>query len=464
VPDPKRPPRRSRRPRQDTTAPTSARELVAEVLTQQAARFPEIEPIDLDTSSLDARDAALAHALYDASIRRWLTLEYLIQEGLSRPFRELEPALQAILILGAAQLLLLDRIPPHAALDQSVEWAKRRLRPGAGNLVNAVLRRVNASVGDRTGPWNNDRRSVPLASGSRDLVGIKLPENERERLAIATSVPPILIDRWASDHDQQTITNACLHSLANPPTVLNVSFLTSPLPDGSTSPHDSEGHALWVGPRDELGPLLLSRADVWAQDSSSADAIRSIADMKPARIVDLCAGQGTKTRQLRATFPDAKIIATDIDQTRFATLSKVFEGDDRVTVQSMAELRHAERGRADIVLLDVPCSNTGVMGRRVEARYRSTPSALKRLKSLQRQIIQETLPLLGRSGSILYATCSLDHAENQSQMIWASKSLNMTISCERSSLPRTRRNPESSIDGSYSALLTPSTDTADMSA
>jgi 16S rRNA (cytosine967-C5)-methyltransferase len=437
------------------TAPTSARELVAQVLKQQAARFPEIEPIDLDTSSLDTRDAALAHALYDASIRRWLTLEYLIQQGLNRPFRELEPALQAILILGAAQLLLLDRIPPHAALDQSVEWAKRTLRPGAGNLVNAVLRRVSSSIGDRIGPWHNDRRSIPLASGSRELIGIKLPENERDRLAIATSVPMMLIDRWANDHNRTTISNACLHSLANPPTVLNVSFLESPLPVDSTSPHNCEGHALWVGQRDELGPLLLSRRDVWAQDSSSAEAIRSIADQKPKRIIDLCAGQGTKTRQLRATFPGATIAATDVDQTRYATLSEVFEGDDRVQVRSMAEVHHAERGMADLVLLDVPCSNTGVMGRRVESRYRSTPSALKRLKSIQRQIIQDALPLLSKNGSILYATCSLDHAENQSQMIWADKSLGMSVSRERSSLPITRGNPESSVDGSYSALLTP---------
>lgn len=455
MPDPKRPQRRSRRPRQNTTAPTSARGLVAEVLTQQAARFPEIEPLDLDTASLDSRDAALAHALYDASIRRWLTLEYLIQQGLNRPFRELEPALQAILILGAAQLVLLDRIPPHAALDQSVELAKRALRPGAGNLVNAVLRRVNASIGDRSGPWHNDRRSVPLASGSRDLIGIKLPENERQRLSVATSVPLPLIDRWANDHSQAEITDACLHSLANPPTVLNVSYLQSPLSEGSTAPHDCKGHALWIGLRDDLGPLLLERDDVWAQDASSAEAVRSIEDLNPKRIIDLCAGQGTKTRQLRATFPEAQIIATDVDQARFATLSKVFENDDRVNVLTMAELRHAERGRADLVLLDVPCSNTGVMGRRVESRYRSTPAALKRLKSIQRQIIQDSVSLLAKSGSILYATCSIDHAENQSQMIWASKALQMSVSRERASLPATRGNPESSVDGSYSALLTP---------
>lgn len=455
MPDPKRNRSPKRRPRNHTTTPTSARESVASLLTEQAARFPEIEPTEPDTSKLDDRDSALAHALYDASIRRWLTLEYIIQQGLNRPFRELETSLKAVLILGAAQLVLMDRIPAHAAIDQSVDWAKRRIRPGAAKLVNAALRRVSESVGERSGPWNNDRRSIPLASGSRDLLGIKLPEDERDRLATATSVPRQLIDRWAEHHPREIITDACMHALANPPTVLNVSHLTSPLPDNCTSPHAEEGHALWTGPREELGELLNARRDVWAQDPSSYEAVRSVAGMEPSLIVDFCAGQGTKTRQLSATFPNAKVIATDVDRARYETLAQVFANDERVDVLPMAELKHRARGQADLLLLDVPCSNTGVMGRRVEARYRATPASLKRLKSIQRQIIEEARPLLSKTGAILYATCSIDHEENHDQARWAAKAMHMSVADERASLPHTRGNPESSVDGSYSVVLSP---------
>ncbi|HED54863.1 MAG TPA: hypothetical protein ENJ00_11790 [Phycisphaerales bacterium] len=440
--------------RKDTSPPRSARELVGRVLEEQARRFPEIEPIELDTSGLDERDSALAHKLYDASIRRWLTLEFLIQQGLRRPFRELEAGVQAALILGSAQIVLLDRIPVHAAIDEAVEWVKRRVRPGAGGLVNAVLRRVAEGVGDRIDDWQDDLDSIPLADGARRLVGIRLPEDAKERLSVATSVPMPLIERWANDLDREAITTACLHGLVRPPTILHVRHARVPLPEDWLSPHAVEGHAVWTGPRDGLTELLSCRDDVWVQDPSSSSAVLSVADRRPGLVVDLCAGQGTKTRQLRACFPDAEIVATDVDPARYSVLSGVFAGDERVRVKPMDAVRSEARGRADLVLLDVPCSNTGVMGRRVEARYRATPASLKRLRGIQRQIIGDAVGLLGAGGVLLYATCSMDHAENQSQARWANRHLGLGASRERQALPGGMEAVRS-VDGSYSVVLSP---------
>lgn len=426
------------------------------MLTRQAEDFPELEPVELDTQGLDERDAALAHALYDASVRRWLTLEYLVQLGLKGRFGDVEPPLRAALILGAAQLVLMDRIPAHAAINESVEWAKWRIRPGAGAVVNAVLRRVAESVGQRAGPWSGQVHTLPLADGSRQLNGIVLPEDVTQRLSIATSMPMGLLERMLGQHGVDDVRGLCMQALANPPTVLNVGFAGEPIPAGWSRPHEREGHALWVGPRGELAPMLASRGDIWAQDPSSSEAVASAAHLRPARIVDFCAGQGTKTRQLAHTFPEAKVIATDVDSDRYRTLEGVFAGDERVRVITMPELRQAERGRADLVLLDVPCSNTGVLGRRVEARYRADAAALKRLARIQRQIIEEAVGLLAPGGSILYATCSVEREENQDQAVWAAERFGMHVSGERRTLPSVRGGPESSVDGSYSVLLTPS--------
>ena len=441
--------------RNHNAPPASARELVAGVLTKQAETFPEIEPIELDTSSLDDRDAALAHALYDGVIRRWLTLEYLIQSGLKSQFRDLEPPLRAVLLLGSAQLVLMDRIPAHAAINEAVEWAKKHIRPGAGAMVNAVLRRVSESVGQRTGPWNGQMGTLPMGDGSKQLHGVSLPEEPNHRLGVATSMPRGLLERLVAQHPVEDVRALCMQALANPPTVLSVRFAQESIPSGWTQPHEREGHALWTGPRDELAPLLATRAGVWAQDPASSEAVESIRHLKPKRIIDLCAGQGTKTRQLAHTFPEAKIIATDVDSDRHRTLSKVFEGHERVRVVSMAEIKQAERGRADLVLLDVPCSNTGVLGRRVEARYRADAAAIKRLARIQRQIIEQATELLTPDGLILYATCSVDREENQDQARWASERFGLSIACERQTLPASRGTPESSVDGSYSVLLGP---------
>jgi len=441
--------------RNHNAPPASARELVASVLTKQAESFPEIEPIELDTSALDDRDAALAHALYDGVIRRWLTLEYLIQSGLKTQFRDLEPPLRAVLLLGSAQLVLMDRIPAHAAINEAVEWAKKHIRPGAGAMVNAVLRRVSESVGQRAGEWNGQMGTLPLADGSKQLHGISLPEEPNHRLGIATSMPRGLLERLIAQHPIEDVRAMCVLALSNPPTVLSVRFAKEPIPTGWTKPHEREGHALWTGPRDELAPMLASRADLWAQDPASSEAVESIRHLNPKRIIDLCAGQGTKTRQLAHTFPEAKIIATDVDSDRHRTLTKVFECHERVRVVSMAEIKQAERGRADLVLLDVPCSNTGVLGRRVEARYRADAAAIKRLARIQRQIIEQATDLLTPDGLVLYATCSVDREENQDQARWASERFGLSIACERQTLPSSRGTPESSVDGSYSVLLGP---------
>src|SRR6185503_11286306 len=120
---------------------------------------------------------------------------------------------------------------------------------------------------------------------------------------------------------------------------------------------------------------------------------------------------GTKTRQLAQAHPAAEIIATDIDRERLRTLKETFADHDRVRVIDHDRLM-GYAGRADLVVVDVPCSNTGVLARRVEAKYRFSRESLKGLVDIQRQIIADSLRLLEpKSGRLLYATCSIDPAE-----------------------------------------------------
>ncbi|MEO1535524.1 MAG: hypothetical protein AAFS11_08185, partial [Planctomycetota bacterium] len=220
------------------------------------------------------------------------------------------------------------------------------------------------------------------------------------------------------------------------------------------TPHRYEHHALWTGSHEDLSSMLASRADVWVQDPASAGSVDSVRDLTPRVIADLCAGQGTKTRQLAATFPDAEIVATDVDRTRFAVLRETFAGHDPVRVLPPREAMSDLVGRADLVLLDVPCSNTGVLGRRVEARYRCTKAALERLTDIQRQLIANTVPLLAPRGSILYATCSIETAENDDIAKWAGQWHRFRPDRTRRTMPAAPSGPASSIDGSFSTLLT----------
>ncbi len=441
--------------------PATARTVAYARLAADAADFPDLVPAALDTGDLDPRDAALAHAIHDTVIRRWWTLQSVIVPFLNKPFLEFEPGVRAALLAGSAQLLFFDRVPPHAAISETVEWTKRAIRPGAGGLVNAVLRRVSELLGTErtyrdTYSWGLDE--IPLSDG-RALVLEReiLPEQGLARTASAVSIAAPLLESWRDAHGEKLWRPLALHTLAVPPVTMNVRHAEAPVP--GTEPHTTDGFVRYTGPMSALGELLNSRDDVWVQDPASGEAVASIADLDLGKenpvIVDLCAGKGTKTRQLARTFPNAEIVATDTDASRLAVLGRVFDGHSHVRVLDFPAVLDDCLGRADLVLLDVPCSNTGVLARRPEAKYRPMTRQRDRLLDTQRQIVADAIRLLGPSGKILYSTCSLQPEENREIARWATTWHGFAISRERVSLPQGLPGdpPGAYRDGSYSVLL-----------
>ncbi|MFT5423098.1 MAG: 16S rRNA (cytosine967-C5)-methyltransferase [Phycisphaerales bacterium] len=433
-----------------------------EAIWQQAERFPDLLPLRPDTTLLDMRDGALAHAIYDAVMRRWLTLSAVLEAVGGKNVAKLEHVVQAALLGGAAQLVLLDRIPDHAALDETVEWVKRAGRPKAAGMVNAILRGLIRARGDRRDSWTGAPDEIPMPDGT--AIGFKepvLPEDEVLRLSAATSVPIETMRRWAGAFGVERATGLALHALTQPPAVVHVAYAQSDLIDEpGLTPHRSERHRLFSGEDGTLGELFERRPDLWVQDEASSEPVRLIAAMAPGyvptMIVDLCAGQGTKTRQLAAEFPEAQILATDVDETRLKTLRRAFRTHERVTVLPHEEMLIEAIGRADLVLLDVPCSNTGVLPRRVEARYRAGESQLERMAEIQRQIVDDAVGMLTPEGLILYATCSLEREENEEVASWAGNKHGLRVVNEHRTWPMGVPGdpPGEYRDGSYGVVLT----------
>ncbi len=431
-----------------------------QVLARQAARFPDLELNVLDTGGLDHRDAAFAHALYDAVIRRWLTIDHLVRSNLNRPEDRVEPRTMAALLAGAAQMLFLDKAPAYAAVNQSVEWAKIRVGAGAGRLVNAVLRGIAADIGEgerQIRETYTDRTDeVPLTDGRAIALNRHVfPEDPMRRLAAATSNPIELLRSWARNASLREARRLALHGLTNPATILNVTHATSALPP-ELLPHSAPGHQVFTGARERLVSLLKERRDIWVQDPASSLAVEMASDLTPSLVIDVCAGMGTKTRQLAATFPEARIVATDIDLPRLATLKSSVD-PERVTVIPFESLVDWS-GKADLVFLDVPCSNTGVLARRVEARYRFDRARQEGLTAKQRQILADSMRLLrreGAAGKLLYSTCSLDPEENRDQSAWVSRWHGLRLERESDRKPEglPGEPPERYSDGSYAALL-----------
>ena len=426
-----------------------------------AEKYPEISASPPATDHLDARDAALAHTIYDGAVRRWITLAHLLEQAADRPWRTLEPAMKGVLLVGAAQLVLLDRVPVHAAIDESVRWAKARIRAGAAGFVNAVLRNVSRMVegAERETDWSNRPDQIPLASGGSLTSGaFGLPDDVAERLAVGCGLPERLIHAWIGDVGLEGAMARARHSVRGAPVVLRID---AEPPDQSIM-HESPNAAVWTGSHDELRQAIGAGA-FWVQDATSADALDSISDLRPNVVVDMCAGLGTKTKQLRALFPESTIIAADPDARRFRELEATFRDDDRVEVVPSESLADRAAGRADLVLTDVPCSNTGVLARRVEARHRAGRRTIDRLVKIQRQVVRDAMPLLAPGGQILYATCSLEKLENEKQAAWAARELGLVASRQRLGEPRRTWSEQTAQggadpayrDGGYSVLLTP---------
>lgn len=407
------------------------------------------------------RDGALAHSIADAAVRRWLTLEMLIGGFMERPPSSLDPQVRAGLLCGAAQLAFLDRVPSHAAIDLVVEWVGRGEKAKASGLVNAVLRKVAGLVragdaGRARERWTLQADELPDARGGAiALSRAVLPADVAALISLATSTPLGLVGAWVERWGVEKATAIAHHGTLSPPVVVNVAHVKpGTLPPG-LAPHDDSGSAIFEGSRADLMALLGARPELWVQDSTSSATVASVGDLRPRLAVDLCAGFGTKTRQLAAVFPDAEIIASDPDQARSAALVESVRGLANVRVVSSERTPAEVAGRADLVLCDVPCSNSGVLARRVEARYRCGPEQTGRLVQIQRGILKDAAEMLSPKGSVLYATCSIDRTENEEVAEWAASALSLKASRERMTLP-TGLPGEAARgyrDGGYSVLL-----------
>jgi len=402
---------------QDTSE--SARYWAAQRLARVAEQFPDVDPPDTDLSGLSPADAALALAIYRTTIQRWFTLQHILEKYLSKQCRRLEPAMQAVLMSGAAQLVFFDRLPAYAVVDESVSLAKQLVRGNAAGMVNAVLRQVDRLVKDAkpVAKWSPAADLLPMPGGGAVRLKepvLPPPTPLDKHLAVATSMPLRLVREWVQRWGEEQTTQLCLQVIENPPTTIAVEQPFNFKPHREVCrPHTHDGFVVSDGPAEALRGFLDLHSVRRVQDVASSLAVASTAEYKPKSILDYCAGMGTKTRQLALLHPDAVIAATDTHPGRREALRASTAGFDNIRV---IEPDQAGTEQYDLVLLDVPCSNTGVLARRPEARYRFSQQSLGELVQLQRQILETASAWVKPGGLLLYSTCSIEPPENRKQV------------------------------------------------
>lgn len=428
------------------------RSLVTTRIAKRAMVFPDVDLAPMDTASLDQRDASLARAIDQVIAKRWLTLVTIIESQLNREFVSMQPHLQATLLVGSAQLFLLEKLPDHAVINEAVESSKAKLGQGAAGFTNAVMRKVAALRQEIVETHDPSRRDeLPLQDGRAWRLNENVFDQDPDiRLAQQTAHPPGLITQWKKQLGEKCYADVARHSITHPPML--ITGLADK--DSNCKAHSQSDFVVFSGNSDDLQKLLAANPDARVQDPAASFAIKATSGLKLSTIVDACAGKGTKTRQLHEIHPQAQIVASDTYQTRLDTLRELSNKSPWLKVMQAQNL-NVFAGKADLLLLDVPCSNTAVLARRPEAKYRYSRKSIEQLTALQRQIVADYLPLLTEAGYLLYSTCSLADKENRSQVDWIMKWHGFKLVNEEIHLPQGSPggDPAEYTDGGYFALL-----------
>ena len=447
--------------------PRNARELAFVVLcsggedTDFAAQRLEQAAADQVVSPADRR---LATELIYGVIRRATTLDTILKSYVRRGQQQVEPELWMILRLGAYQLVLLDGIPPHAAVHETVELSRRVGRGGWPGFVNGTLRGISLLVTpERTSQAAAD--AVPLVNGQfGKLTKIIFPDPRThcaDYFGAAYSFPDWIAKRWAKIFPAEELFR--LGTWFNLPAHLSlrVNRLRTTR-DEYLGLLESRGIPARPGTVAESIQLagsvrvddLPHFADGWVtiQDESSMIASLLLNPQPSERLLDLCAAPGGKTTHLAELQGDlGEIVAVDVQAERLAVITanatRLQLKSIRTHLMSKSTL-DAPAGYFNGVLVDVPCSNTGVLGKRPEARWRITPYDLAELPKLQCKLLNLALDRVRPGGRVVYSTCSIEPVENRQviEHCLASRP-HVTLVEERHHVPG------QPADGGYQALL-----------
>jgi len=346
------------------------------------------QALHAEGAALDPRDRAFARQLAFGTVQRRRTLDHVIGRLTDR--RRLDPPVRAALQLGLYQLLFLDGVPDHAAVDETVELAKRSR--GAG-LVNAVLRRA-------------------AREGAALLDDI---DDEATRL----SYPTWLAQLWRDAYGAETATALMLRLNEPPELALRANRLkTTPealaeAVDGTVAAPDA---VVVAGPFDAYAHPLWAEGHFMPQSRSSQAVAPALDPQRGERVLDLCAAPGGKTTHLAALVHDeAEVVSVERHAGRADALRRTCErmGATCVRVEVADAATPRDDGPFDRVLADPPCSGLGTLQARPDLRWRMTPERIAGLAGEQRRILAAAAAAVRPGGVMVWSTCTLNPAENE---------------------------------------------------
>ncbi len=375
------------------------------------------------------RDIQKAYDYFYGTVKMIKRLDFILDEHLKKKRLENLPLPIRNVLREGAYGLLFSQDPDHAVVNESVNLAKKYGHNGTASLVNAVLRNLHTVV---------------------------YPEEKVEYLSVFYSFPEFLVGKLIEAYGEKT--EKILKESDKPPvTTIRVNRLKA-TPERVLEDLKKEGFKAETIETSEYN-LLTESGVVYSESFKGGDfQIQGVTQtmnaemLSPKRgeiILDLCSAPGTKSTAIAEIMGDEGIILS-VDRKK---LHQVVRDAKRLGIKKIypvrADVRDFRVKKADRILLDVPCSGTGVMGKRGDLRWNVTPESLGRLVNLQREMLISAAENLVKGGVLVYSTCSILPEENEKQVDWFVNE-NQDFIVERASL----NLPEQPFyDGGFGAVL-----------
>ncbi|MCB9964216.1 MAG: 16S rRNA (cytosine(967)-C(5))-methyltransferase RsmB [Rhodospirillales bacterium] len=367
----------------------TALDLLHKVLEQKQS-FDVLLETDKNFRALDSRDRAFVHMLCATALRRLGQCDDLLLKLQDNPHPHMAPVLKNILRLGITQILWMN-VPEHAAVSTSVDLCEARDMPRMKNLTNALLRRLLREKDALLSKQDSIRLNIPGWLLTPLIADWGLGEAGHIGDALLSEAPldvtiknPGMLEHWMKELDARHVFFNTLR-LQNPSGVTSLSGY-------------EDGH--W-----------------WVQDAAAALPVQLMGEVEGKLVYDLCAAPGGKTAQLAAK--GARVVALDRSAKR---LVRLHENMTRLSLTAQVETVTTDAAhwhpqeQADIVLLDAPCSASGVIRRHPDILHLKSEKDLDGLIKTQARIFDHAASLVKPGGVLVYCTCSVLKAEGENQV------------------------------------------------
>lgn len=361
---------------------------------------------------LEARDKGFIKRVTEGTIERQIELDYYLDQISTVPVHKMKPLIRCLMRMSAYQILYMDAVPDSAVCNEACKLAQKRKFHNLKGFVNGVLRSLAKK---------KDRLSLPDKKKDEALF-----------YSVKYSMPRWLVEMWLTEYGSEVTENllegllkihpVSLRFCTNLPLEEREAFIDAMKQDGASVEQSGYLPYLYTIDRAEgVGTLPgFAEGAFCVQDVSSALAVETAGIRKQDFVMDLCAAPGGKS--MLAAEKAGKVLSRDVSEAKVSLIRENLERmgitnvetqvfDATVTDETFLE-------QADVVLMDVPCSGLGILGKKRDIKYHVTRESLEEITALQKKIVEGSWRYVKPGGILLYSTCTIHRGENEDMVQW----------------------------------------------